>query len=242
MAGDAGRSAQHDPAARGHDGRQPSPVDAPALGEVPSPAWLAQLGRAPIGQYADGRDVVRRLTEDGLAVPGDDPLYQYLGAQRVFAEILKAQQDDQLGRMRAMADDAQQALSQLLADAGAAAAAALVARRAEDEAALKRFSAELEDRADAATRIVREALAEERDAMTAAVALGVAEVLARVDARTSDGARAGPGWRAFGDLAPSWAARGRSAAAWGALLVLSVMAGLTLLWAFGRLAPGRAFH
>jgi hypothetical protein len=203
---------------------------------------LAQLGRAPIGQYADGREVVSRLTEDGLAAPGDDPLYQYLGAQRVFAEILKAQQDDQLSRMCAMTDEARRALSQLLADAGAAGAAALVARRAEDEAAMKRFSAELEERADAATRMLREALAEERNVMTGAVAVKVAEALARIDREKPDGARPVPRWRPIGDLAPSWVAQGRLAAAWGALLVLSVIAGLALLWAFGRLAPGHGVH
>jgi hypothetical protein len=185
---------------------------------------------------------MKRLTEDGLAVPGDDPLYQYLGAQRVFAEILKAQQDDQLGRMRAMTDEARQGLSRLLADAGAAGAAALAARRAEDEATIKRFSAELEERTAAATRMLRDALAEERDAMTAAVDVKVAEVLARIDTETSARARPRWRWRPVGALAPSWMGRGPSAAAWGSLLVLSVIAGLTLLWLFGRLAPGHGFH
>jgi hypothetical protein len=237
MAGDGGRQAPHDPAARGFDGRTLSPVDPPAPGEPPSPAWLAQLGRAPIGDYAEGRVVVKRLTEDGLAVPGDDPLYQYLGAQRVFAEVLRAQHEDQMTRMRGMVDEARQGMAQLLADVGAAGTAAVVARRAEDEAALKRFSAELEDLAASASRKLREAMAEERNAVTAAVAVKVAEALARIDSGKS--ARAAPGrlWRPFG-VGGDWAARGRSAAAWAALLTLSVIAGLALLWAVGHFGPG----
>jgi hypothetical protein len=232
MAADAGRPAPHDPAERGFDGERLSPVDPPASDEAPSPAWLAQLGRAPIGDYADGRQVLKRLTEAGLAVPGDDPLYQYLGAQRMFAEVLQAQHDEQMARMRTMHDEARQGMVQLLAEARAAGASAVAARRAEDEAALKRFSAELEGQAASAARMLREAMAEERNAATAAIAVKVAEALARGAIRNA--AAAGPGglWQGFGDLGPAWAARSRSAAAWAALLAMSVIVGLVLLRAF----------
>jgi hypothetical protein len=226
MASEAGRTALRDAAARGFDGRRLTPVDPPAPGEAPSPAWLAQLGRAPIGEYADGQEVVKRLTEDGLAVPGDDPLYQFLGAHKVFVAVLQGLHDDQLGRMRTMLDEARQGLAQMLAEVGAAGGAAVAARRAEDEAALKRFSAELEVRIAAGTRMLREAMAEERNATTAAVAVAVAEALARV--RGERPATRGPGgpWRKFGALG----ARGRSAAVWAAVLAGSVVAGLVVLW------------
>jgi hypothetical protein len=238
MAGEAERRVSHDPAARGHDGRLLSPVDPPAPGDAPSPAWLAQLGRAPIGEYAHGREVVKRLTEDGLAVPGDDPLYQYLGAHRVFVEVLKAQHEDQLGRMRAMLDEARQGLTQLLTDVDAAGGTAVGARRVEDEAVLRRLSAELENRAVEATRKLHEAMADERNATTAAVAVAVAEALARIDSEKSARAGRGRPWRRFTDLMPAWAVRGRQAAAWAALLVLSVIAGLVVLWVLGLLGPG----
>jgi hypothetical protein len=201
--------------------------------------WLAQLGRAPFGEYAEGREVVKRVTEDGLAVPGDDPLYQFLGAHRVFAEILTAQHEDQLGRMRSMLDEARQGLSQLLADVSAAGGAAVAARRGEDEAALKRFSVEINERVAAGCRLLRETMAEERNATTAAVAVTVAEALARVG--NEKPAKGGPGspWRPFGDLRSGWAARGRPAAAWAALLAASVLAGLVLLWVFGHLGSER---
>jgi hypothetical protein len=238
MADEVERRSPHDPAARGYDGRLLTPVDPPAPGEAPSPAWLAQLGRAPFGEYADDREVVKRLTEDGYAVPGDDPLYQFMGAHRVFVEVLKAQHEEHLGRTRSMLDEARRGLSQLLAEVAAAGGAAVAARRGEDEAALKRFSAELEDQAANATRKLREAMAEERDAVTAAVAVKVAEALARIDNEKSARAGRGRPWRPFGDVGPAWAARGRSAAAWAALLVVSVIAGLVLLWAVGHLGSG----
>jgi hypothetical protein len=242
MASDVERPDLHDPAARGFDGRLLSPVDPPAPRGAPSPAWLAQLGRAPFGEYADGREVVRRLTEDGLAVPGDDPLYQYLGAHRVFAEVVKAQNDDQLARMRAMMDEARQGLTQLLADAATAGGAAVAARRGEDEVALKRFSAELDQRITEGIRMLREAMAEECNATTAAVAVAVAEALARVgNVKPAGGAPRSP-WRLFGDLRSSWATRGRPAAAWATLLAASVLAGLVLLWVFGHLGLERSGH
>jgi hypothetical protein len=237
MAEDEGRLASHDPAARGFDGRPLSPVDPPMPGEPPSPAWLAQLGRAPIGDYANGREVVRRLTEGTLAVPGDDPLYQYLGAQRVFAGMLQAQHDDQMGRMRTMLDEARQGTAQLVAEFGATGMAALAARRLEDEAALNRFSAELEVQAASATRQLREAMAEERNAMTAAIALKVAEALGRVDGEKAASFGRGRPWGAFGTLGPIWAARARSAAMWAALLAGSVTAGLVCLWVAGKIRP-----
>ena len=239
MGKEAAPRASHDPAARGHDGRLLSPVPAPAPGEALSPAWLAQLGRAPIGDYAGDRQVLKRLTDDGLAVPGDDPLYQYLGAQRMFAVLLQAQHDDHTGRMLAMQEQAQRGLGQLLADVGAAGAAALLARRAEDEAALKRFSAALEDRTANATRKLREALAEERDAITAAVAMKMAEALALIESEKTPRAARGGLAAGLAGLGPALAVRGRSAAAWAALLSLSVLAGLALLWAFGHLGSIR---
>jgi len=238
MGGDAGRPAPHDPAARGFDGRMLSPVDPPAPGEPPSTEWLAQFGRAPIGDYAGGREVVKRLTEGGLAVPGDDPLYQYLGAQRMFAQVLQAQHDDQMTRMRALLDEAQQGLAQLLADTGVAGAAALAARRAEDEAALKGFSAEVVDQAANAAAKLRAAMAEERELFTAAVAVKVAEVVAPIGSEKAIRAGRRRSWRPLGGLGPAWAARGRAAAAWAALLALSVIGGVALLWVLGRFGPG----
>jgi hypothetical protein len=242
MAGDAERQAPHDPAGRGFDGRVLSPVDPPAPGEPPSPAWLAQLGRAPMSDYADGHGVVKRLAEDGLSVPGDDPLYQYLGAQRVLVAGLEAQHHEQLGRTRAMLDEARQALAQLIAEVGAVGTAALGARRMEDEAALKRFSAELEEQAASATRKLREAMAEERDAVTAAIAVTVAEALARIDGEKAASLGRGRPWRPFGALGPGWAARARSAALWAALLTASVIAGLVCLWAAGQIRPWHGIH
>jgi hypothetical protein len=193
-----------------------------------------------MGEYADGRQVVPRLTEDALAVPGDDPLYQYLGAHRVFVEVLRAQHEDQLGRMRTMLDEARQGLAQLLAEVAAAGGAAVAARRGEDEAALKRFSAELDQRIAEGTRMLREAMAEERNATTAAVVVAVAEALARVGGEKPAGPGAGGPWRPFGALeGSSWGPRGRSAAAWAVLLAASVFAGLVLLWVFGHLGSGR---
>jgi hypothetical protein len=242
MASEAGRPVLQDPAARGFDGRQLSPVGPPAPGEVPSPEWLAQYGRAPIGEYAGGQEVVRRITEDGFAVPGDDPLYQYLGAHRVFAEIWKAQQEDQLARSRAMVDEARQSLSQLLAEVGAAGGAAVAARRGEDEAALKRFSAELDQRVAEGARKLRETMAEERNATTAAIGVAVAEALAKVDGGKP--LRGGAGGRAqqFGDLWSNWTARGRSVALWAAVVMGSMIAGLVLLWVFGHLGAVRGGH
>jgi hypothetical protein len=158
----------------------------------------------------------------------------------MFAEILKAQHDDQMGRMRAMLVEAREGLAQLLTDASAAGAKTLAARRAEDEAALKRFSACVQEQTVAAARKLDEALAAERDAMTAAVAVAVAvavqvsKVLAEIDPEKSAPASPVRLCQAFWYVA----ARGRSAAAWTALLVLSVIAGLALLWAFERMAPG----
>jgi hypothetical protein len=232
MARDAERRSPQDPAARGFDGRTLSPADSLAPSEPPSPAWLAQLGRAPIGDDAGGRGVVKRLTEGATAVPGDDPLYQYLGAQRMFAQVLQTQHDDQMSRMRAMLDEARQGMAHLLSEAGAAGAAAVAARRGEDEAALKRFSADLEVQASDVTRKLREAIAEERDAMTAAVAVTVAQALVRIEGQKFARADRGRPWWPLGAL------EGRAVAAWAALLALSVIAGLALLWAVGHLGPG----
>ena len=207
-----------------------SPVGPPANGEAPSPAWLAQLGRAPIGDFADDRQVVQRLTEAALAVPGDDPLYQYLGAQRMFAEVLRAQHAEHLGQLRSMLDEARQALARLLAEAGAAGAAATGARRTEDEAAQKRFSALLEHAGIEATKTLRQAMAEERDAVTAAVAVRVAEALTRIEEHSTAAGRGRP-WRTFGAAGPAWSTRVRSAAAWAALLAVSVIVGLGLVLA-----------
>lgn len=229
MAGDAGRPAPLDPAERAFDGQRLSPVDPPVADKPPSPAWLAQLGRAPIGDYAGGRQVLKRLTEAGLAAPGDDPLYQYLGAQRMFAEVLQAQHDEQMARLRGLHEEARQGLAQLLADVGAAGAAAVAARRAEDEATLKRFSAELEGQAANATRKLREAMAEERSAVTAAIAVKVAEALTQGEVKHAVAAGRGGHRRRFTDLGPALATRGRSAAAWAALLAASVIVGLVLL-------------
>jgi hypothetical protein len=184
-----------------------------------------------MGDYVDGPQVVKRLAEGGLAVPGDDPLYQYLGAQRVLVAGLQALHDEQLGRTRAMLDEARQALAQLMAEVGAAGTAALGARRMEDEAALKRFSAQLEEQAASAARKLREAMAEERDAVMAAIAVKVAEALGRIDSEKAAGSARGRPWWPFGGLGPGWAVRGRSAAIWAALLMASVIAGLICLWA-----------
>lgn len=238
MAIDAGVEGPLDPAARGFNGRALSPVDPPAPGEPPSREWLAQVGRSATGEYVDGRPVLKRLTEDGLAVPGNDPLYQYLGAQRLFAEILKAQHEDQLGRMRSMQDEARKGLAQLLADVSAAGGAAVAGRRAEDEAAMKRFSTDLEVQAANVTRKLRAAMAEERESLTAAVVVTVAEALARLDSEQTARASRRRLRRPFWDLGPAWAVRGRAAAAWAALLAVSVIAGLALLWAIGHLGPG----
>lgn len=207
--------------------------------EAPSPGWLVQLGRAPFGEYAEGHEVVKRVTEDGLAVPGDDPLYQFLGAHRVFVEVLKAQHEDQLGRMRAMLDEARQGLMQLQAEVAAAGGAAVAARRGEDEVALKRFSAELDQRLADGARMLREAVAEERNATTAAGAGAVADALTGVgDEKPARGSPGSPR-RLFGELWSSLAARSRPAAAWSALLAASVLAGLVLLWVFGHFGLGR---
>ena len=239
MAVDTGVEGPPDPAARGFNGRALSPVDPPAPGEPPSREWLAQVGRSATGEYVDRRPVLKRLTEDGLAVPGNDPLYQYLGAQRLFAEILKAQHEDQLGRMRSMLDEARQGLAQLLADVSAAGGPAVAARRGEDEATLKRFSTELDERIAAGSRLLREAMAEERNATTAAVAVAVAEALARVGREKPARGGAGGPWRPFG-LWSGLAARGRSAGAWAALLAASVFAGLVVLWVLGHLGSVRS--
>ena len=134
MAVDAAVEAPQDPAARGFNGRLLSPVDPPASGEPLSREWLAQVGRSAGGEYLDGRLVLKRLTEDGLAVPGNDPLYQYLGVFRLYGEIFKAQHEEQMAALRSMLDEARQAMARSLADASAGGAAAAAARRVEDEA------------------------------------------------------------------------------------------------------------
>ena len=202
MAVDAAVEAPQDPAARGFNGRLLSPVDPPASGEPLSREWLAQVGRSAGGEYLDGRLVLKRLTEDGLAVPGNDPLYQYLGVFRLYGEIFKAQHEEQMAALRSMLDDA---------DARSSGAAAKL----------------------------RAAMAEEREIFTAAIVVATADALARIDRAKSARAARGRLWRPFGDLGSAWwAVRGRSAAAWAALLALSVIAGLALLWVLGRFGPG----
>lgn len=239
MAGEAEGEGPEDPAARAANGAVLSPVEPPAPGEAPSREWLAQIGRSASGEYLDRRPVLKRLTEDGLPVPGNDPLYQFLGAQRLFAEVLKAQHDEHLARTRAVLDEARRGVAELLADVAVAGGAAVAARRGEDEAALKRFSAELGQRIAEGTRALREAMAEERNVTTAAIAVAVAEALAKVGSeKPARGGGGGP-WRPFGDRA-SWAARGRSAAMWAAVLGGSVVAGLVLVWVFGHVGVGHA--
>lgn len=235
MASEAEAEGALDPADRGASGRRLPPVDPPGPGEPPSRDWLAQIGRAPSGAYLNGRPVLKRLTEDGLPVPGNDPLYQHLGVHRLFAEVLQAQHDEQLSRTRAMLAEARESLAQLLADVGASGGAAVVARRAEDEAALKSFSAEVDRRLGEGVRTLREALAEERNLTTAAVAVAVAEALAKASVEKPPAGPSRAGWRTFGSLGSSWGPRRRSAAAWAALLAASVLAGMALLWVFGHL-------
>ena len=239
MAVDAAVEAPQDPAARGFNGRLLSLVDPPASGEPLSREWLAQVGRSAGGEYLDGRLVLKRLTEDGLAVPGNDPLYQYLGVFRLYGEIFKAQHEEQMAALRSMLDEARQAMARSLADASAGGAAAAAARRVEDEAALKRLSADADARSSGAAAKLRAAMAEEREIFTAAIVVATADALARIDRAKSARAARGRLWRPFGDLGSAWwAVRGRSAAAWAALLALSVIAGLALLWVLGRFGPG----
>jgi len=238
MAAEAADEAPQDPAARGFNGRLLSTVDPPAPEDPPSRDWLAQVGRSASGEYLGGRLVLKRLTEGGLAVPGNDPLYQHLGAQRLFAEIQNVQHEEHMAALRVMLDEARQSMTRSLADASAAGAAAVAARRLEDEAAIKRLSAEIDARAIDAAGKLRGVIAEERELFTAAVALMVAEAVARIDNEKAVRAGRRRLWRPLGDLGPALAVRGRAAAAWAALLALSVIAGLALLWVLGRFGPG----
>ena len=234
MAVEAADEAPQDPAARGFNGRLLSTVDPPAPEDAPSRDWLAQVGRSASGEYLGGRPVLKRLTEGGLAVPGNDPLYQHLGAQRLFAEVQKVQHEEHMAALRVMLAEARQAMTRSLADA----AAAVAARRQEDEAAIKRLSAEIDARAIDAAGKLRGVMAEERELFTAAVAVKVAEAVARIDNEKAVRAGRRRLWRPLGDLGPALAVRGRAAAAWAALLALSVIAGLALLWVLGRFGPG----
>ena len=139
-----------------------------------------------------------------------------------------------MAALRVMLAEARQAMTRSLADA----AAAVAARRQEDEAAIKRLSAEIDARAIDAAGKLRGVMAEERELFTAAVAVKVAEAVAGIDNEKAVRAGRRRLWRPLGDLGPALAVRGRAAAAWAALLALSVIAGLALLWVLGRFGPG----
>ena len=61
---------------------------------------FAAKGREASGWTSDGRMIMNRFVEgDGVSVPGDDPLYQFLGMMRVFHEEQARQSTENLVRL-----------------------------------------------------------------------------------------------------------------------------------------------
>ena len=164
---------------------------------------FAAKGREASGWTSDGRMIMTRFVEDdGVPVPGNDPLYQILGMMRVFHEEQARESTENLVRfetqMRALGEENRQHVKTVTDSFHDYIADELDKWRASIAAEMDKWRASVGIDYDAkvgamlASVDAAVAVQRERDAAPAAFSSAVAPTIAKLEALVPRGSR--PGW------------------------------------------------